>query len=385
METLALINSHQNLETNNPEGSPSISELSQLSSIIRDMLNDNPEGLISPLNERINTATESIDFHETPEIRRGLEGFFKDHYRLAELIVRVLDMDEDPVSLDESGRINSAQYLEEFAQHPFLQEEDWYENFKEYGLIYTDGSVMPPAISNIILPYIARLRIDRLLDPQNDVLKERELELLSIACLSLFNEPSIGITALDSQEIDLMQYIFDQTKDRISSSEYFNERGFRIIGDNKPGVMPSLGIDINKLNTPPKRIIDKARERFWQSTIPAGKLLFHNSPKEVTDGVLRTRRMQDLRTGVVDVGTVLHNSNGGLHSPTIHFSESFDRSGYKGDDGISYGVPISEIIRSASYGRDSEFTEAAIKGDRNPAISFTTQHVGSIGGAVQTL
>jgi hypothetical protein len=326
------------------------------------------------IEKRVGEALVKVDFEETPQMKEALTQYFETNYALASTIDKSIA--EDPKTLSEEQKAErqaELQSIVEASKESGLDTQHLYEAMVEYGN-------MPPAITRIAAPLLAKVRLERLANPEDSKLECAEQMLLVECSASLFSEASVGVTSVGEEEIEIVKDIFSRVKSVVTESPHFAENGYV----NHPGFIKRW-IPIQILDRPTTSI-DRATERFWEDVRHAGQLLFHNSSditKTRSNGEILTRRMQKQKNEEVQVQTA-ESLDGHLHAPTVHWSESYDPTGYKGGTktGGTIALPIREVIASAPFARDAEYGVLRMKQDRKAQVIgrvTSSRGIGSIG------
>lgn len=325
-------------------------------------VNSTLDTLRSPeaIEKRVGEALAKVDFEETPQMKEALTQYFETNYALASTIDKSIA--EDPKTLSEKQKTERQAELQsiiEASKDGGLDTQHLYEAMVEYGN-------MPPAITRIAAPLLAKVRLERLANPEDPKLECVEQMLLVQCGISLFSEASVGVTSVGEEEIEIVKDVSSRVKSVVTESPHFDKAG--------KVVYPSFikrNIPISLLDNPTASI-DKATKLFWEDVRHAGQLLFHNSGdinKTRGNGEILTRRMQQQRNKEVKLQTA-ESLNGHIHSPTVHWSEKYDPRGYKGGAGTggTIALPIREVIATAPFARDAEYGVLRMKQDRKAQV-----------------
>lgn len=296
------------------------------------------------LHQRTEQALDDCDFVRTPELERSMEGFYATHYQLASVM---------RLGLQERGeqRLGSEDeraYLNGIIDNSYFDRTQIEGGFKARLRGY--GVYRPYAQQ--VTPLLARVRLARLESPDDPELRKAELSVLSEAGRALFAEASVGVTTLTSKEADLIISLQEAVVKQIKES----------------GLFPHLEEKSEEeLIGNPLQSANDAIDTFRRDSRFAGQLLFHNTGhfQDLSSrGEILPRRMQQQRYGTVNFQTAEHHE-GHIHSPTPHWSESFDPKSYRGDragtDGGTVAVPLAKIIRAAPYARDAQYGVLTLK------------------------
>lgn len=337
-------------------GKSRAAELADLASL----LPKQPETIArDPVEQRCGEALHDLDFEYTPELLDNLREFYADQYNLAQDIEQTLDETNnllDHAELDQQK--TELQAIIDTSPIDTQVFEMYYKSALEYGN-------MPPNITRLIRPFLARIRLDRLDDPNNERLKTVELMLLAVSTEALFAEASVAVSSVGAEERNLVKELAGRVQQRMTESPNFSANGQVI---NPPDMRRSIN---TYFFTNPEVNIDKAQKVFWNDCRYAGQLLFHNSsdmPTTRQRAKLMPRRMQEHVNGEMRFGTA-ESVDGHLHSPMIHWSEVYAPDEYKGGgarstDGGTIAMPLWKIIHAAPYGRDSHYGILRVKPDR---------------------
>ncbi|MCX6729863.1 MAG: hypothetical protein NTV95_04500 [Candidatus Saccharibacteria bacterium] len=340
-------------------------------------VNSTLDTLRSPeaIEKRVGEALVKVDFEETPQMKEALTQYFETNYALASTIDKSIA--EDPKTLSEEQKTERQAELQsiiEASKDGGLDTQHLYEAMVEYGN-------MPPAITRIATPLLAKVRLERIANPEDSKLECVEQMLLVQCGISLFSEASVGVTSVGEEETKIVKDISSRVKSVVTESPHFDETG-RVV---HPGFI-KRDLPIRLLDSPTASI-DDATKLFWEDVRHAGQLLFHNSSdmtRTRANGEILTRRMQQQRNEEVQVQTA-EALDGHMHSPTVHWSEKYDPSGYKGetDTGGTIALPIREVIASAPFARDAEYGVLRMKQDRKAQVVgrvTSSRGIGNING-----
>lgn len=310
-----------------------------------------------PIEKRTGEALHQGYFEVTPELEGNIRDFFTDNYALAGDIETILT--EDLANLSAAERMARSRELQTEVDNHFMDPANFNKHY-ESALIYGN---MPPAISHLIRPFLARLHQDRLANPEDEHLKLIEIMMLAKSVEGLFAEPSVAISTVGEQERSTVAKLAQKLSTKIEDSGYFDHNGGVINGLQAPRSINMYAV------RNPDTFINKAEETFWNDCRYAGQLLFHNSgdmPRSRHRGELLPRRMQQVHNGEMHIQTA-ERSGSSLHSPMIHWSEQFSADEYKGPAGSSGGtiaMPLWKIIHTAPYARDAHYGRLKVKADK---------------------
>ncbi|MET1033169.1 MAG: hypothetical protein ABWX94_01595 [Candidatus Saccharimonadales bacterium] len=326
------------------------------------------------LDQRVERAIDQCDFLPTPELEKGVEGFYKDHYTLASTMELCLS---DDVEQSMAGN-EQKQRLRDIIKTSYFKPDEINASFSsliEYGGMSNNSYVQE------ITPLLARVRLARLENPQDSKLRRAELTALTKASEVLFAEASVGVSTLGGEEAEVVAGLHHAIGRQIEESGLFtrnqgssNSWTAKDIGNRQlPQTLRGVTIVGN-----PLYFINRSIGTYWRDSRFAGQLLFHNTGhfQDVSKrGEIMPRRMQQQKYGETNTQTAAHLDNH-IHSPTPHWSENFDPRSYRGEQGAEGGgtiaLPISEIIKTAPYARDAYYGTLTVKPDEE---KYVTAHV----------
>jgi hypothetical protein len=300
--------------------------------------------------ERAESTKLACEVRRTPEVDSAIDGYFQDHYTLAEVVKRIADgsLGADQASEIASGHLASGNYL----INQTLQQLS-----SEQGKVST-----------------ATERANVLLHANHAVTEV------------LFNETAIGSTGIAGDEAEIATNLLTSIREEAVKTGLYvlqeDGKGYWKEESGIHGQPLSSNLDIQNK----KEAIFAAKRRFWDDTRRAGQLEFHNTPHmdEVARGEglgaqqpdgsfgnqpfslagrsARKERGQGFHATSRDAGVPVEV--GGAHSNLVHFSEGFTPIHYKtnerGYDRTSHtngtvAVPLAEIITQAPYARDAQY------------------------------
>lgn len=289
------------------------------------------------INLRAELAAEQSDFLPTPELQKGLEGYYQDHYTLAGMI----DQNLEPQSDDKS----SESILQEIIDYSYFTPDEITQKIDF--ISETDRTPQTTKVQEL-LPLVASVELSLRKDPENPDLQKVRLKLLKRGVQIVFAEQGVGVTTVSGKEKALIISLAEKINQAIESSGYSESIG----------------------TIPPEDAltsIEEAQEGFWQDCRFAGQLLFHNSSDFNalrTGGEIMTRRMQQKMRGETNAQTI-ESQDGHMHSPTVHWSESFDHQSYRGSHELGTGgtiaLPLERIVQFAPFARDAEYGVLTLK------------------------
>ena len=334
------------------------------------------DDLSSPeaIEKRVERALEKVDFEETPELREALTDYYESNYALASLLDMV--MSEDPSTLTpaqkEARQEELQREIDALTDYGYQFDDTLNENHWASIRSGLNSGRLPPAIGRIAGPLLAKIRQERLTDPNNEQLEIIEQLLLPVCAASLFNEASVCITSIDEDELKLISELDGRVATTLEESKHFSidRQGFHV------GFIRNAEGEI-EYTIPPYSFEGisrkKSEELFWQEIRQAGQLFFHNTSglaPILTGKGLHTRRMSLLHTGEFNTqnSDMLGDT---LHAPTVHWSEIYEGDAYKDGPLHSPGtiaMPIREIIATAPIARDIEYGVLTVKQDRKGRV-----------------
>ena len=310
------------------------------------------------IEARTKEALNVCDFETTPEEAEKIKEFYGDNYLLAADILTILE--DNTGNLVEKDNANRKLALQEVIDTK-KQDSSYFERSYQAAVEYLN---MPPAISNLIRPYLAKVHLDRLDKPDDPILKRAELMLLVQATEALFAESSVGVTTIGDREKSMVSAIASEVLGRIDESGFVEGNTILNLKSPRSFYRPYL--------ENPTYSIDNAEQVFWKDCRYGGQLLFHNSPNMAqirSAGALMPRRMQENTTGTVFANTG-DTADPYIHSPMVHWSEDFDSSTYKhGIESGTIAMPLWKIIETAPFARDSEYATLRVKPDRLKTVT----------------
>ncbi len=328
------------------------------------------------ISDRYYAAREQLSFVPSPELMEAVEGYYQDHYGLANMIDTCLS---EPEVLSEEEKQQEYSKMQQVVDDGYIYMEDQStKELAEYGL---QLATRPQSYLQAARSIVARLRMARLEDPSDMRLRQSELAMLMKATETLFAEPSAAVTTVGQKEVRIVADIHDRVLAKVETSGLFGEAAK---GSNKREIRP-LDTESGKreYTTPSKYIydaliqspsatIESAQALFWKEARFAGQLLFHNTTHfdaAWMSSRLAPRRMQEALFGKVNIQTAANMGNH-HHAPTVHWSEQYDPHTYKnvaetGIKGSTLAVPMAEIIQSAPFGRDAQY--GVVRVDRGSA------------------
>lgn len=320
------------------------------------------------LENRTKEALDVIDFEPSKEVAEQLKTFFETHYSLALGINSILS--EDPKTITAEKREEQIEILNSILDKQAGDSLISDENLEiVYKSVIDSGYEGIPRIARLITPFLTKVRFDRLQNPDDEQLERTEQQLLAYGAMSLFNEASLGITALDETDKSLITDLNSRVLQMIKGSKHFDNNGITVT--ELPSKANYRGVPLVSLESPLEKV-ERNEKLFWDDTLFAGQLLFHNSMNMVetrSDGKLMPRRMQQKYKGKMH-GQTAEELEGYLHSPTIHWSEFFSPHEYKGhtDKRGTIAMPIKKIIEAAPYARDSQYAVLRVKPERLDSV-----------------
>lgn len=317
------------------------------------------------LSDKSYEAASTSEFLPTPELMRGLEGYYETHYAMAAVIESSLGGDVSPqlksVARQETlnGIIETSLFSSEELTEKVISLVDY-------------GNIPGELYAQEITPLLAAVSLALSQDPDNKKLQRSELMAMNAACRALFSEASVGITTVGEKELDTVKTLHGKVMERIVSSGLFEEgRGnpktyrAKDIGSSHLPLTHRFAVDF--VNGNPGAGIEKAQKLFWEDSRFAGQLLFHNTigfNELRASGSLMPRRMQLATYGQMQFQTA-EKFGDSHHSPTVHWSEEYDPQSYRGEQsnptGGTIAVPLWRVTEIAPYARDSEYGVLILK------------------------
>lgn len=262
------------------------------------------------LRPRIDEAVEAVEFQASPEVKKAIESYYMDHYKMADVLESVVRNE----TIDPAVFSNTETKLDALKMNEALRE-----------LI---GMQSETADRSSVLSRV------------NELLKGQ-----------LFREAAVGVTTIGEPEMARLTDLNNQLQEAARNEDIYL-RG---------------AVDESAL----RRGIEASKKLFWDDSRHAGQLLFHNTPfigdLSKNGFKLQTRSRQREETGAYRAVTMASEH----HSRSIHFSEDYMPDAYKfvmgGTHtnettlGATVALPIAELVRTLPYARSGEYGTLAIK------------------------
>jgi hypothetical protein len=327
--------------------------------------------VIEKLNENIDARSEQalkdIEFDSSePQVIEAVHGFFTDHLTLKTLLSEVVEGNYPAELVDQILDANDYEKWE----IELGSQSAFYEN---------KGSYRPNSAPNAkVYSYrVAKFLKDNMPEDMGDVPDEKmlkTLKLCGVAVKALYRESSIGVSAVNSEDTDIVAELADRIIDRAGTTELFK------FGPSNRGNFNS-GDDM-------KRVIEAAKQAFWDDTRHPGQLLFHGSMDIGAINLfgIQSRNEQVRQTGNMNNTTALAFGGDTMHSVVPHFSEFYGEGQYaNGDKAGTLATPLIKVIREAPFARDAEYGIVKLKvgsdADTSKVPSPTMDMPTSISGA----
>lgn len=337
------------------------------------------------LKERIQEAYKSCEIKLSPEVMEALQGYYTDHYKLADIIGVACG---DDITEEELKAL--------LEREDGVVEKSHFDDFvKAYN--YASFSAPPSAESAVrILAHLKLREIQAQTEEDRSIAKDLLLRCASASLQeTLFQETSLGITTLKDDDIDIIENLFsriveassDTSADLVESHRDGNSIEWPINNGKIRHRLPNYKHILQN--------IQNKKDRFWEDCRMAGQLELHNTghmPLITQRGnILLPRTEQHRRYGTMHVQTAVGDQ---MHSVVPHFAERLDTGrGYKiagnhhlykteteGRGGATILIPLADIIRVAPYARDAHYAVVEQKDPTKRLVDQpTTHHLESIG------
>lgn len=326
-----------------------------------------PEHLSSPdhLEQRVQSALEQLEIETTPEVIEAVEGYYRDHYALADTIdgalARTLDTESVESVLDADEGL------------PVHVLQDQLREMSEYNRL----AELPSARDALRLIAVAVKQETNAPEDQQASARENVLRAVQSALSEdVFQEQAIALTTIGSKERAWMDAAYDTLLKEVQSLGIeVSEKG------NIEWPWPHKGIEGSAAFLTKTMVLDRLQreqDAFWDDVRFAGQLEFHNTPYmgdiSVRGGIM-PRTEQYRRFGAMKAVTSPERQQ--MHSVVPHFSEGYDPTGYKSDPLASrrgdvehnellkgtVAIPLAEVIRAAPFARDAQYATVRFSSD----------------------
>lgn len=342
-----------------------------------------PEQLSSPdhLEARVHTALEQLEVDASPEVIEAVEGYYRDHYALADTMTCALAGTLDPESIE--SVLRDTQGLSLSVLNGQLHEMREYNRMAELPSARDSLRLIALAVQNeMFAPE------DQKAGARQDVLRTVQSALSE----DLFQEQAVAITTLGDEERNIVETTYDQLIEEAKKLD---------VTVSESGVIhwpwSGKGVEGAAAKITKKHIFDRqqrAKEDFWDDVRFGGQLEYHNTPYlgdiSVGGGIM-PRTEQFRRFG--QMKAVNSPEREQMHSVVPHFSESYDPHGYKSDPLASrrgevehkdllkgtVAVPLAELIKAAPFARDAQYATVRVKSETPLDRIPISQSVGQIG------
>jgi hypothetical protein len=331
------------------------------------------------LKGRIKKAYETCEIKLSNEVIDALEGFYTDHYELADMI---------GIACGDS--IEAEDLIKILEREDGIVEGQYFDKFIES---YQYLSFPSPPSAESAVRILAYLKSKELLAQDEEEKKQINDQLLRCAssCLEnlLFQETSLGISTLEEGDTQLIAQLFERI---VEASEGTSARPTHSHHDGPSIEWPVNGNKMFHRLTASKYILANIKDkitRFWDDCRMAGQLEIHNTghlPLIAQRGnILLPRTEQHRRYGTMHVQTAVNDN---MHSVVPHFSERLDTgTGYKiagthpqykteGNDKGSGTilVPLADIVRVAPFARDAHYAVVEQKDPEKKLVNSPSPH-----------
>jgi hypothetical protein len=298
---------------------------------------------------RSQEALEASEFVASPEVQDAMEGYYGDHYKLADTIGYIVE-------------------------HPGFAGREAADSDADAGRFDTHG--MKQAASELLA-----------LDADGTRREETLKEALHLTDKILFGELSLGTTTVSKEEAamiaSLNQKIRQAAINEGMATEHHSGRVYWQNNDVRSGGELRAEERIDEISM----LLQRRADQVWADSRHAGQLLFHNTGNLtdiMEDGhVLRSRTGQVAQHGSFNAETVV--MQGKSHTNVPHFSERYDWRDYKSASKTgerhpgTIAIPLSEVIKQAPYARNSRYATVGVKDPASLHKVTINEDVGSIG------
>lgn len=322
------------------------------------------------LQERVTQAKLSceFDYSKSPEIGEALEGFYHDHYELADMIEAAIDGGVSEEDLERVMGEDRGTVPDEVIEKSLQRLDD-------------GRQAELPSVQDMSKLLASAIEAEKAAGDDGGVARERTIKAAMSALYGLFAESSIGVTTVEQSEIDTLKALTEKVAEAAKETGKVKEKGNGSIEwpSDKPGdVTRRVYLSNSEIMS---HRIQEAQKVFWDDTRHAGQLEYHNTGQIgqilATPGGLMPRTEQFRRKGEMRAQT----ANGDqMHSVVPHFTEVFDPALYKnGEQTGTMATPLWKVIQSAPFGRDAEYATVRVMDDEALDKVPKIVEVGSIG------
>ncbi len=320
---------------------------------------DQPERYSSPVNleARVEAALSKIEVDASPEVVEAVEGYYRDHYVLADTIEGALSGTLDPASIE--GVLSDTEGL------PVDTLRDHIDDMREYNRFASLPSVRDS------LRLVALAVRSEALAPESEKVFARQDVLRAVqSALSkdLFQEQALAITTLGDTENEIIEKNYDHLIEEVQKIGLEADEKGKIHWPGDHTRVQGLSASMTKQEVLGRQ--EQLKEGFWDDVRFAGQLEYHNTPYlgDISSvGGIMPRTEQFRRNGSMKAVTSPGREK--MHSVVPHFSESYDPYGYKSDPQAvrrgevqqeelltgTVAIPLEDIIKVAPFARDSQY------------------------------
>lgn len=295
-----------------------------------------------------------FDYTKSPEIGEALEGFYTDHYELADLLISTLD-----------GTTTSEQIDEILGRDDNVLSDDLVE--MQIDGLDKDYSMYAPSAREMTRLLAAVIKHEQ------DTTSPRLTKAMATALTFVFQESSLGVTTIDEPELQTIKDLQTRIETRAVDQADPDLR------QSPNGELEWRGRGVTNIVLPSEAgmlaRVEHAQKEFWDDTRRGGQLLYHNTGQMdgiARRGALMPRTEQHRRTGEMRAQMAVGDR---MHSVVPHWAESYDPSLlYKiGEHRGTIAVPIAEIVRHAPFARDAEYATVKVwdKDEIMPKVPVT--------------
>ncbi len=293
--------------------------------------------------DRSEIAIDKCDFVRSPELRNALLEYYKDHYRLATVLDKVIDQEitERDLAVLSKDKIADNYDINQTAED--------------------------------LLALAANPQADRV-----DVLKRVQ----AITESMLFQEVCVGATTVGKEEVSIVEGIFAKLKaTALAEHLTYNDSNGDLHWRTKIPTPRPFDRDFPR-EAKIEEVISRIETRgtgVWEDSRLAGQMLFHNTPfmKNVAfdapDGIpftLRSRSDRLQSDGSFVSGTAEGAPGYEMHTNDPHFCETYRSADYKTQNKTkvaadvtpaTIALPLAEIVKIAPYARDCQYGILEVK------------------------
>lgn len=318
-----------------------------------------PEQLSSPdhLEARVHSAIERLEVDASSEVIEAIEGYYRDHYALADTITGALRGELDPQSVEA--------VLSDGHGLPIATLLSQLREMRDYNRL----ADLPSARDSLRLIALATQHELFAPEDEKDAAREDVLRAIQSALVQdLFKESALAVTTLGEQEETIVDQAYSQLLEEVQRQGIAVDSSGTIAWPWSRSGVEGIAARITKEKV--LKLQQTQQEHFWDDVRFAGQLEYHNTPYmgdiSVNGGIM-PRTEQYRRYGHMKAVTSPEKEH--MHSVVPHFSELYDATGYKSDSLASrrgevehkellkgtVATPLEEIIKVAPFARDAQY------------------------------